>query len=101
MPVNGRRQTYQTVSGFEDSPRPAVLRTPGLRLALKSRELQRELVRKAPGKRLSQNCRARVLLESDDTVVRKEARKMRDPGAPFQTTSLNDAGAALGPMKPC
>src|SRR6266571_5620729 len=59
---NDRRQRYQTVSGLEDSPLQAALRTLGLRSVSKSRELQRELVRKAHEKRLNQNCRSQVLL---------------------------------------
>src|SRR5262249_59921528 len=72
-----------------------------VRSASKSRELQRELVRKAHEKRLNQNCRSRVLLVFDDTIVRKAARPTRDPSAPFQTTLLNDAGAALEPTRRC
>src|SRR5215469_17535061 len=53
-PVNDRRQRCQTVSGLEDSPLQAALRTHGLRLVLKSRELQQALVKKAPAKRLNQ-----------------------------------------------
>src|SRR5436190_22493837 len=83
LPVNDRRQRYQTVSGLEDSPLQAALRTPGLRSVWKSRELQRALVRKAHEKRLNQNCRSQVLLEFDDTVVGKAARTTRDPAAPF------------------
>src|SRR5437667_12294622 len=86
LPVNDRRQRYQTVSGLEDSPLQAALRTPGLRSVSKSRELQRELVRKAHAKRLNQNCRSQVLLVFDDTVVGKVARTTRDPAAPFRTT---------------
>src|SRR5438034_2568022 len=86
LPVNDRRQRYQTVSGLEDSPRQAALRTPGLRSVSKSRELQRERVRKAHGKRLNQNCRSQVLLVFDDTVVDEVARTTRDPAAPFRTT---------------
>src|SRR5205823_11088969 len=86
LPVNDRRQRYQTVSGFEDSPLPAALRTPGLRSVSKSGEWQRELVRKAHGKRWNQNCRSRVLLVFDDTVAGKAARTRRAPAAPFRTT---------------
>src|SRR5947207_4757795 len=84
--VNDRRQRCQTVSGLEDSPLQAALRRPGLRLVSKSRELQRELVRKAHGKHLNQNCRSQVLLVFDCTVVGKAARTTRDPVAPFRTT---------------
>src|SRR5437016_14644671 len=86
LPVNDRRQRYQTVSGLEDSPLQAAWRTPRLRSVSKSRELQRELVRKAHGKRLNQNCRSQVLLVFDGTVVGKAALTTRDPGAPFRTT---------------
>src|ERR1044071_4247001 len=86
LPVNDRRQKCQTVSGSEDTPLQAVLRTPGLRSVLKSRELQRDLVKKVHAKRLNQNCRSQVLLVSDDIVVGKEARTTRGPGAPFRTT---------------
>jgi hypothetical protein len=48
---------------------------------------------------LNQNCRSQVRLVFDDTVVGKAARTTRDPAAPFRTTLLNDAGAALGPMR--
>src|SRR6478672_7196014 len=92
-PVNARRQRYQSVSGLEDSLLQAALRTPGLRSVSRSRELQRELVRKAHGKRLNQSCRSRVLLVFDDTTVDEVARTTRDPAAPCRTTSLNDAGA--------
>src|SRR5437868_13573099 len=85
LPVNDRRQRYQTVSGLEDSPLQAALRTPGLPLVSRSQELPRELVRKAHGKRLNQNCRSQVLLVSDDTVVDEVAPKPRDPAAPFRT----------------
>src|SRR5947207_15463269 len=86
LPVNDRRQRYQTVSGLEDSPLQAALRTPGLRSVSKSRELQRELVRTAHEKRLNQNCRSQVLLVFDDTAVGEVARTTRDPAAPFRTT---------------
>src|SRR5437016_12753520 len=86
LPVNDRRQRYQTVSGLEDNPLQAALRTPGLRSVSKSRELQRELVRKANEKHLNQNCRSQVLLVFDDTVVGEAARTTRDPAAPFRTT---------------
>src|SRR5438876_11562065 len=85
LPVNDRRQRYQTVSGLEDSPLQAALRTPGLPSVSKSQELPRELVRKAHGKSLNQNCHSQVLLVSDDTVVDEVARTTRDPAAPFQT----------------
>jgi len=38
-----------------------------------------------PGKRLNQNCRSRVLLVFDDTVVDEAARMTRDPAASFRT----------------
>ena len=98
-PANDRRQKYQTLSELEDSPRQAALRRPGLRSVSKSRELQRGLVRKAHRTCLNQNCRSRVLFVFDDTIVGKVAPTTHDPGAPFQTTLLNDAGAALGPMR--
>src|SRR4029077_8350904 len=101
LPVNDRRQRYQTVSGLEDSPLQAAVRTPGLRSVSKSRELQRELVRKAHGKRLNQNCHSQVLLVFDDTAVDEVARTTRDPAAPFRPTSLNAPAAALGPMTLC
>src|SRR5439155_7048059 len=85
-PVNDRRQRHQAVSGLEDSPLQAALRTPGSRSVSKSRELQRELVRKAQGKHLNQNCRSQVLLVFDDTVVDEVARTTRDPAAPFRMT---------------
>src|SRR5438874_3620229 len=84
--VNDRRQKCQTVSGLEDSLLQLVLRTPGSRSVSKSGGLQRELGRKAHGKRLSQSSRSQVLLVSDGTVVGKAARTTRDPGAPFRTT---------------
>src|SRR5438874_13771050 len=86
LPVNDRRQRYQTVSELEDSPLQAALRTPRLRSVSKSGELQRELVRKAHGKRLNQNFRSQVLVVSADTVVGKAARMTRDPAAAFRTT---------------
>src|SRR4029453_13940912 len=100
-PVNDQRQRYQTLSGLEDSPLQAALRTPGSRSVSKSRELQRELVKKANGKHLNQNCRSQVLLVFDGTVVGKAARMTRDPAAPFRTTCLKDGGAALGPPSLC
>jgi hypothetical protein len=39
-----------------------------------------------PGKRLNQNCRSRVLLVFDDTVVDEADRMRHDPAAPFRTT---------------
>src|SRR4029077_15442748 len=89
-PANARRQRYQTVSGLEDSLLQAALRTPGLRSVSKSRELQRELVRKAHGKRLNQSCHSQVLLVFDDTTVDEVARTTRDPAAPFRTTRLKE-----------
>src|SRR5438309_10570768 len=85
-PVNDRRQRYQTVSGLEDSPLQAALRTPGLRSVWKSRELQRELVRKAQGKSLNQNSSSQVIIVFDDTVVGKAARTTRDPATPIRQT---------------
>src|SRR6476620_2313653 len=85
-PVNARRQRYQTVSGLEDSLLQAALRTPGSRSVSKSRESQRELVRKVHGKRLNQSCHSRVLLVFDDTVVDEVARTTHDLAAPFRTT---------------
>src|SRR3982751_2876132 len=82
--VDARRQRYQTVAGLEDSLLRAALRTLGLRLVSKSRELQRELVKKAHGKRLNQNCRSRVLLVFDDTIVDEVVPTTRDPVAPFR-----------------
>src|SRR5205823_12048064 len=101
LPVSDRRQRYRTVPGFEDSPLPAALRTPGLRSVSKSGELQRELVRKAHGKRLNQNFRSQVLLVTADTVVGKAARMTRDPAATFRTTLLDAAAGALGRMRRC
>ena len=98
--VNDRRQRCQTVSGLEDSPLQAALRTPGLRSVLRSRELWRALVRKAHAKRSNQNYRSRALLVFGGTIVGKAARTMRDPAAPFQTTSLNDA-YVLAAMRVC
>src|SRR3954464_13913255 len=84
--VNARRQKYQTVAGLEDSLLQAALRTPGLRWVSKSLELQRELVRKAHGKRLNQSCHSRVLRVFDDTTVDEVAPRTRDPAAPCRTT---------------
>src|SRR6266487_899162 len=84
--VNDQRQICQTVSGLEDSPLQAALRTPGLPSVLKSRGLWRALVRKAHGKRSNQNYRSRALLVFGGTIVGKAARTTRDPAAPFQTT---------------
>src|SRR6476620_4260597 len=100
-PVNARRQRYQTVAGPEGSLRPAALRTPGLRSVSKSPELQRELVRKEHGKRLNQSFHSRVLVVFDDTTVDEVVPTTRDPAAPCRTTSLNDVGAALGPLSLC
>src|SRR4051812_41682431 len=85
-PVNARRQRYQTVAGLEDSLLRAALRTPGLRWVSKSLELQRDLVRKAHGKRLNQSCHSRVLRVFDDTTVDEVAPGTRDPAAPCRTT---------------
>src|SRR5216110_3117689 len=82
--ANDRRRRCQTVSGLEDSPLQAALRTPGLRSVLKSRELWRALVRKAHGKRSNQNYRSRALLVFGGTIVGKAARTTRDPVALFQ-----------------
>src|SRR5205823_11421471 len=60
----------------------------------------RALVRKAHGKRSNQNYRSRALLVFGGTIVGKAARTMRDPAAPFQTTSLNDA-YVLAAMRVC
>src|SRR3954465_6573103 len=85
-PVNDRRQRCQTVSVLADSPLRAALRTRGLRLALKSPELQQALVKKVPAKRLNQNCRSQVLLVFDGTAVDEVARTTSDPVAPFRMT---------------
>src|SRR5437763_4452314 len=72
--VNDPRQRCRTVPGLEDSPLKAALRTLGLRSVSKSRELPRELVKRAHGKRLNQNCRSQVLLVFDGTIVGKAVR---------------------------
>ena len=100
-PVSARRQRCQTVAGLEGSLLRAALRTPGLRSVSKSRELQRELVRKAHGKRLNQSCHSRVLPVFDDTTVDEVAPTKRDPAAPCRMTSLNDAAVVLGALSLC
>src|SRR5438132_13474423 len=65
LPVNDRRQRYQTVSGLEDSPLQAALRTPRLQSVSKFRVLKRELLRKARGQRKNQNLRYKILSVSD------------------------------------